>query len=62
MTFEILTPEKINIVFLWVITPCSCVRGYRYLGGNCCFHLPEDEKLNGALTQHTTTINKSQSI
>jgi len=30
---------KIQVVVMWVVTPCNDVVGYRRFGGPCCFHL-----------------------
>jgi hypothetical protein len=35
-----------EIVFFWVVTPCSVVVGCQRFGGPCCFHLQGEE--NGA--------------
>jgi len=28
-----------QVEFLWIVTPCNVVVGYRRFGGPCCFHL-----------------------
>jgi len=42
--FEIFTAMKIQVVILWVMTPCSDVAGYQCFGGNCCLHLQGEVK------------------
>jgi hypothetical protein len=36
---EIFTAVKIQVVVVWVITPCSAVVGYQHFRGSCCLHL-----------------------
>jgi hypothetical protein len=39
VTLEFVVAFKIHIVGLWVMVPCSPVRGYRRFGGMCCLHI-----------------------
>jgi len=43
---------KIQVVVLWVLTPCGVVGGYQRFGELCCLH-PQD-----VTTQKTTTWKK----
>jgi hypothetical protein len=44
-----------QIIFFWLVTPCSDVVGYQYFGGPCCLHL------QGAVTW-TWNFNQVQGV
>jgi hypothetical protein len=47
---------KIQVEFLWVVTPCSDVVGHQRFGGSCCIHLQGEAKsLHGVRIQKTST-------
>jgi hypothetical protein len=56
--FEAFTAVKIQVEFLWVVTPCNDVVGYQSFGGPCCRRLQDENGGNvavrngGILPQH----------
>jgi hypothetical protein len=46
--FEVFTPMKIQVLILWVVTPCSGVVGYEHFRQPCCLHLQGEVKMEAA--------------
>jgi hypothetical protein len=40
--FEVFMAVKIQVMALWVVTPCSDIVGYQHFRGPCCLQLQGD--------------------
>jgi len=44
---------KIQVVALWLVTPCSVAIRYDRFGGPCCLHLQGEVTINAARSSET---------
>jgi hypothetical protein len=50
---EIFIVMKVQVIFFCIVIPCSDVVGYQCFGGQCCFHLQGEEKMEAAQPSKT---------